>query len=111
VPRQLNPSVALALYRVLQEALRNVMKHSQAGQVQVELTAGDELKLVVQDNGVGFNCEQSAFGVGLGLISMRKRMHLVGGRLRVSSRPNDGTLVEAAVALRSENLDETSTAE
>jgi PAS domain S-box-containing protein len=101
VPRDLNPSVALAFHRVLQEALRNVAKHSQAERVRIELTGGSELKLVVHDNGIGFNCDQLAFGLGLGLVSMRERMNLVGGRLRVSSRPNQGTVIEASVALDS----------
>ena len=101
VPRQLSPSIALAFHRVLQEALRNVVKHSQADQVRVELTGvGDTLKLTVQDNGVGFKYDQSAFGTGLGLISMRERMHLIGGHLRVRSHPTNGTLIEASVLLR-----------
>lgn len=102
VPRELNPSVALAFHRVLQEALRNVAKHSRANQVQVELTGSEnELKLVVHDNGVGFNWDQSAFCAGLGLVSMRERMNLVGGRLRVTSQPDNGTIVEASIALDS----------
>ncbi len=106
VPRHVSPSMALAFHRVLQEALRNVVKHSQANHVRVELSCrGDELKLSVTDNGVGFDCEQSRFGAGLGLISMRERMHLVGGHLRVNSHPNNGTLIEASIGSRSANLD------
>ena len=109
VPRQLNQSVSLAFHRILQEALHNVVKHSQATHVNVELSGSDgELKLVVQDNGVGFDYDQSCYGTGLGIISMRERMHLLGGRLRVSSHPKDGTLVEASVALRSANRDDSS---
>ena len=106
IPRQLSPSIDLTFYRVLQEALHNVVKHGQATHVHVELTlGGDELKLVVRDNGVGFDSDQPHFGTGLGLISMRERMHHISGHLRVSSRPNKGTLIEASIPLCSANLD------
>jgi PAS domain S-box-containing protein len=106
VPRQLSPSIDLAFYRVLQEALHNVVKHSQATHVRVKLTCGgDELKLTVQDNGVGFDSDQSRLGTGLGLISMRERMHHIGARLHVSSRPKNGTLIEASISICSANLD------
>jgi PAS domain S-box-containing protein len=106
VPRHLSPSISLAFHRVLQEALRNVVKHSKANHVRVELTGGgDQLKLFVRDNGVGFDYDQSRFGAGLGLISMRERMHLIGGCLRVNSQPKNGTLIEASIASRSANLD------
>ena len=106
VPRQLSASIDLAFYRVLQEALHNVVKHSQATHVRVELACGgDELKLVVRDNGVGFDSDQSHFGVGLGLISMRERMHHISGRLRVSSHLNNGAVIEASIPLCSANLD------
>ena len=109
VPRHLDPAVSLAFHRIMQEALHNVVKHSQANHVRVELSGADgELKLVVQDNGVGFDYDQSSFGTGLGIISMRERMHLIGGDLRISSHPNHGTLVDASVALRSANLDKSS---
>ena len=106
VPRHLNPSIALSLYRVLQEALHNVVKHSQATHVRVELTCGgNELKLCVQDNGVGFDYDQSRLGAGLGLVSMRERMQIIGGRLRVNSRQKNGTLIEASIVSRPANLE------
>lgn len=98
---RLSPSISLAFHRVLQEALRNVVKHSKANHVRVELTGGgDELKLFVRDNGVGFDYDQSRFGTGLGLISMRERTHLIGGRLRVYSHPKNGTLIDQDVIAR-----------
>jgi PAS domain S-box-containing protein len=106
VPRHLSPSIAVPFYRVLQEALHNVVKHSQATHVRVELTCGgNELKLCVRDNGVGFDFDQSRFGAGLGLVSMRERMHLIGGHLRVNSHQKNGTLIEASFASRSASLD------
>ena len=105
VPRHSNPSIAVPFYRVLQEALHNVVKHSQATHVPVELTCGgNELKLCVRDNGVGFDYGQSRFGAGLGLVSMRERMHLIGGHLRVNSHQKNGTLIEASIASLSANL-------
>jgi PAS domain S-box-containing protein len=109
VPRHLSPSIDLAFYRVLQEALHNVVKHGQATRVRVELTCGgDELKLIVQDNGVGFDSDQSHFGTGLGLISMRERMHHINGYLSVSSHPNNGTRIEASIPFCPTNLDDSS---
>ena len=75
------------------------IRENMATQVRVELTCGgDELKLCVRDNGVGFDYDQSRFGAGLGLVSMRERMHLIGGRLRVNSQQKNGTLIEASIA-------------
>jgi PAS domain S-box-containing protein len=87
-----------ALYRIGQEALHNVVKHANAQQVALRIhRAGGRVKLSVTDDGVGFAPDQVPRGQHLGLIGMRQRVDLVGGELRVESRPGEGTLIEASV--------------
>ena len=93
---RLAPEVETALFRVVQEALTNVVKHARAARARVAFKAGKRmLQLTVADRGVGF--EPAAPQVGehtrLGLIGMRERIEAVGGRLRVDSAPGRGTRV------------------
>lgn len=90
----------LCLYRITQEALRNIARHAFASNVTISLKedrGGCELE--VRDDGVGFERSQHP-GAGLGLASMTERADLVGGRLRVESRPERGTSVKVWVPLR-----------
>jgi signal transduction histidine kinase len=101
VPQRLAPDVALCLYRVLQEALQNVVKHSGASRAAVTLSGGDgALTLTVADDGAGFEPAAAPDRAALGLTSMRERVRLLGGTLRVDSRLGGGTHIEARVPLR-----------
>jgi signal transduction histidine kinase len=85
-----------ALFRVLQEALSNVARHSQADRVAVTLKSENgTVKLIIQDDGIGYDAEHLTRGVGLD--SMRERLAVVNGDLEVSSRKSKGTLVIATV--------------
>jgi signal transduction histidine kinase len=87
--------VPLVMFRVLQEALYNVARHSGAAQVEVSLLwEGDEIRLRVKDRGKGFDPAQTSDG--LGLVSMRERLRLVDGKIKLSSAPGLGTEIEAA---------------
>lgn len=98
IPR-IDENVALALFRVAQEALRNVAKYSRAQTVEASLHCDhDVLTLRVNDDGIGFDSARTD-GKGLGLISMRERMRLVGGELIVRSSPGQGTRIEARISL------------
>ncbi len=100
VPAKLDQAVGLSFLRVVQEALHNAAKHSGATKVEVNVTvASSVLTLVVRDNGNGFDVEQSKLAPGLGLISMRERMRLVGGDFRITSQPGQGTEVKCQVRL------------
>jgi len=91
--------VPLVMFRVLQEALYNVARHSGAAQVEVSLlTEEDEVRLRVKDRGKGFDPAQ--ISDGLGLVSMRERLRLVDGKIKISSAPGLGTEIEAAVPVR-----------
>jgi len=100
VPRWVPPDVALSLYRVTQEALHNVVKHSGAGTATVELTgANDELLLSISDDGKGFDVESAGASTGLGLLSMRERVRLIQGQIQWRSQPDAGTRVDVRVPL------------
>jgi PAS domain S-box-containing protein len=93
-------AVALCLFRIAQEALGNVVKHSRAKNAQVELCgSNNEIRLRVVDAGVGFDPSLRSREVGIGLVSMRERLRLVGGRLSVRSAPMRGTEILAEVPL------------
>ena len=98
LPPDIDENVSLSLFRTVQEALRNVARHSRASHVNVELVHDAGLvKLLVSDDGVGFDPGHPENPLGLGLVSMRERLRSVGGHLGVSSRPGHGTQVEGAV--------------
>ena len=85
-------ATALAAYRILQEGLTNVWKHSGASQVCVQIGKDcEELVLKISDNGVGIGAKRLKTGPSLGLLSMSERARLAGGILRVSSQPGRGT--------------------
>jgi len=103
IPHSLPAEVSLVLFRVLQEALQNAVKHSRAREFSVELRgARDESLLIVSDQGIGFDQTETMKGRGLGLISMRERLQLVGGNLAIESKPGHGTTVRARVPTKSE---------
>jgi NarL family two-component system sensor histidine kinase LiaS len=84
-----------ALFRVAQEALTNISRHSQATSVEVELVwENGDIILSIADNGHGFNVS-STDGKGLGLQSMRERVEALGGQLEVKSKPGTGTRIQA----------------
>jgi PAS domain S-box-containing protein len=103
VPPTVAPDVALCVFRVAQEALRNAVQHSTARHITVTLRgSADTLQLSVQDAGRGFDPDVVARGEGLGLTSMQERMKLVGGQLSIASRVAQGTTIVASVPLRSQ---------
>jgi signal transduction histidine kinase len=95
--------VGLPLFRVLQEALHNALKHSGVRRVEVELREdSSEIHLVIGDLGRGFDVESALQGKGLGLTSMRERVRLVSGTIAIDSKPNGGTTIHVRVPLGSE---------
>jgi len=99
-PASLPEEIALCLYRVSQEALRNVARHSGAKSAGVSLkTARGALHLTIQDRGQGFDVLADRPAEGLGLLGMKERVRLVEGTLRVKSRPGDGTRIEVQVPI------------
>jgi len=106
IPEQTPKDVTLCLYRITQEALRNVVKHSGVAEVEVELLGHDDrIDLCISDSGAGFNPESAQRTSGLGLISMQERLRLVGGHLSVESEPSHGTRIRVRIPRRTVNAE------
>lgn len=98
VPRVLPGDAALSLYRITQETLNNVVKHSGATAARVEMTRSEgEIRLVVTDDGEGFDPVAATRNGSLGLVSMNERARFAGGSLFIESQPDSGTRVEVRV--------------
>jgi PAS domain S-box-containing protein len=96
--------VAIACFRVLQEALTNVVRHATATHVRIELSQSEgNLSLVIRDDGVGFDVsrtlERAAAGANLGLVGMRERVEILGGNLTIASQPGHGTSIHVSFPL------------
>jgi signal transduction histidine kinase len=93
----------ITLYRVLQEALTNIVKHAQASQVWVDLNLEDDIvNLTIQDNGIGFS-EEKPRSNGIGLTGLHERITIAGGTLNINSTPRHGTILSAQFPL-SDNI-------
>jgi PAS domain S-box-containing protein len=100
IPKNLPKDISLCLFRVLQEALQNAMKHSGSKHFQVTLaTNRDGVCLMVADSGHGFDPQVALKGRGVGLTNMKERMKLVHGELSIASQVGSGTVVRARVPL------------
>ncbi|HEV7701235.1 MAG TPA: PAS domain-containing protein [Pyrinomonadaceae bacterium] len=100
VPRELPDDISLCLYRVAQESLQNVARHSGASDVTVKLVVSDNtVSMSVRDNGCGFDPDNANSNGCLGLVSMRERMRLVNGSFEIDSSPGRGTTINAVTAL------------
>lgn len=94
----LSPAVATAVFRIVQEALTNIARHSGASDASVMLvSSANSVRAVVEDNGTGFDVEFARERKSLGLIGARERAKLVGGRLSVESSAGNGTTIMAEV--------------
>ena len=101
VPLDLPSDIALALFRVLQEATVNAVVHSAAREVWVSVRGtAAEIRLQVVDHGIGFDTQRAIPSGGVGLVAIRERLKLVNGDSVIVSRPGEGTRVEACVPLR-----------
>ena len=98
-PKKLRSAAALNLYRIVEEALTNIRLHSGAHSVRVALEwlSGTELAVIVRDDGAGIHSSETLLIGGMGVLGMRERAVLLGGRLTVESNPGGGTTVQAVV--------------
>ncbi|MCB2188743.1 MAG: PAS domain S-box protein [Deltaproteobacteria bacterium] len=101
--RKLNSMVEIAIYRILQESLNNVVKHAQAKRVRINLTySHPQVILVVSDDGVGLSLPENPLNAmvqkrGIGLISMKERVAAAGGMLDIKSAPGKGTTIRVSL--------------
>lgn len=100
IPENVPQDIGLCLYRIVQESLRNIARHSGASEAKIDLRRRDGgLQLTVRDNGRGFDIGRRRAGMSLGLASMRQRVVSLGGRFDIESKPGQGTAVLAWVPL------------
>jgi signal transduction histidine kinase len=101
IPRRIHQDVALCLFRITQEGLQNLKKHSGVAKAQVKLwTARDKILVSVCDRGRGFDLREIANKAGLGIRSMEERVRILGGRFEIHSEPMRGTRIVACVPLQ-----------
>jgi PAS domain S-box-containing protein len=101
VPKSLANDTSLCLFRVLQEALHNAVRHSRVRRFAVRLRGTRHgVDLTVRDEGIGFDVNAANRGMGLGLTSMKERLKLVDGELFIESQPTHGTTVLARAPVR-----------
>jgi signal transduction histidine kinase len=107
MPETISPDIALCFFRIVQEALNNIVKHSGAKQGRIEFSgASSIIRLRIVDAGVGFDPGSRAAHGGLGLASMRERLRLIGGSLAIRSFHMEGTeiLAEAPAVSDSDEI-------
>ena len=97
---EVSPSLKTVIYRISQEALNNIAKHSKADSVRLSLIKMEnKIELTIEDNGAGFDLNQvisiESSRRGLGLTSMRERIELSGGSFWIESAPRKGTAIRA----------------
>jgi PAS domain S-box-containing protein len=101
VPRKLPHAISLCLFRVLQEALQNAVKHSGVRYFRVSLVGStDQIALTVYDEGRGFRPDEVLPKGGLGLTSMNERLKLVGGKFEIDAKLSRGTIIRASIPLK-----------
>lgn len=97
---RLPAAVETALYRIVQEALNNAVKHAHASSVRIELLrTSSTVACSVCDDGQGFDAQRQQSAHGLGLVGMRERLHALGGSLRLITEPRRGTTIQAEIPL------------
>jgi PAS domain S-box-containing protein len=100
VPDSVPQPLALCLYRVIQEALQNIAKHSRAAAASVTLQGlSNGIRLLIQDKGIGFDSQEVKNKAGIGLSSMRERVRLVNGTIAIESKPGKGTELQVFIPL------------
>lgn len=102
-PPALSDAKAIGLFRILQEALTNVLRHARAQSVELELAPeGGWLRLSISDDGIGFDPDACRPGASFGLVGMRERVLMLGGSLSIHSQPGEGSTLEVRIPLEKE---------
>lgn len=105
MPENLDPEIQTTCFRIAQEAITNAVRHARATQIRVELSQENgNLRLQIRDNGTGFDAESAqAQTIGLGLVGMKERAALVGGRTRIMASRGKGATVDVTLPLMSQS--------
>jgi PAS domain S-box-containing protein len=107
--RNLPPEVRIALFRVIQESINNILNHAHAKNVTIILVfTGNNIKISIQDDGTGFDTEKVSYTRakprGLGILGMKERVALFGGTFNISSRPGEGTEINIEIPIKNDTL-------
>ena len=103
MPLRITKDVAICLYRIVQEGLRNVAKHAESKKIVVSLCGKDDsLYLTIKDLGKGFEPKNVESKFGLGFVSMRERVRLIWGDISIESQPGKGTIINVQAPLVSQ---------
>lgn len=95
IPSSIPRNVAICIYRITQESLRNIAKHAETDKASVSLIGRDgNLFLTVRDNGIGFDAKQIHGQEGIGITSMQERVRLIEGEFSLQSKPGEGTVIK-----------------
>lgn len=100
LPEEIDDAVELSIYRITQEAIRNIWSHSKAGDAVIELKGMPHarcISLTIQDDGVGFDYAPDGPSSGMGLINLRERALSLGGQFSINTRPGEGTTIRVLV--------------
>ncbi len=106
LPSPLPSEVALCLFRVVEESLTNIAKHSGARSARISLGSDNGLRLVVEDSGSGFDAASLQSRAGLGFVSMQERLRVIRGTIVVDSVPSRGTRIDVWVPAASLRVSE-----
>lgn len=103
-PYELEPAIEVAIFRIIQESLNNIVKHSKASNAMISIEfLADKINLVISDNGIGFDIEKlndnDRVNEGFGLISIRERTELLQGEFDIKSTSNSGTRLIVSIPL------------
>lgn len=97
----LQDDLSMTIFRIFQESFTNIARHSQATEVKLVLTKKDSLiEIVVVDNGVGITKEQIAARDSFGILGIKERVHTFGGKVEISSKPEEGTKVNVIIPVK-----------
>ena len=105
MPENLDPEIQTTCFRIAQEAITNAVRHARSTQIRVDLSRENgNLRLQIRDNGTGFDAESAqAQTIGLGLVGMKERAALVGGRTRIMASRGNGATVDVTLPLMSQS--------
>ncbi|MDI3312061.1 MAG: sensor histidine kinase [Thermoanaerobacterium sp.] len=96
--KRLKPEIEITCFRVIQEALTNIRKHSKARNAVIRLEFGDRfISIIIKDNGIGF--EKTSQDNKFGLLGMRERVQILNGKFEINSSPNEGTQIYISIPL------------
>jgi len=96
-PDQLSPQVNLALFRIFQESMTNIIRHANASTVSINLKKAPLISLTIADNGAGIPSEKIESGKSFGIIGMRQRISQCGGSIKISGFPGQGTQISVSI--------------